>query len=334
METAMSIESVSSPESLGVGWIHELNVLSQQNYSVDKETWAESLLEAALAQGYSASLEQTGGGAGAPVLNVAGKSIVLGAMRYGEFHKYGLEAGKWIASQVTGTLYELSPEAKTLSRQEQLAALLSAMESCVTDDGRAELQGVIESVKAWWAEEDARCAQCASQQSTTSAETAAAALSSSVVQGSQECQGTEDPSGWLHSLNVVAESGYAEHVSQWAQSLVDAAVELGYEASLTYPSACNYGAPTLAVAGKEIVLGAIRYGEFVKYGLEPGPWIASQVNNTLYPLTSEARDLVRQEQLAALRAAMQSASVEDARNSVQGVIDDLLAFWVSQDAAV
>ena len=117
--------------------------------------WSQSLLEAAQTLGHNASLSSMGaGGVGAPVLTVDDTVIRSGPSRYGEFQKYGLDPAKWIASQMNGTLYELSPEARALSQQEQLAALESAKTSAQNEGDADQVQAFIDELKAFWATAD------------------------------------------------------------------------------------------------------------------------------------------------------------------------------------
>lgn len=315
------MQTSNIPNATGsvMNWADELNASSQSHYAEDVTAWAQSLLDAARSQGYDASLTSMGsGGVGAPVLNISDKVIPLGAIRYGEFQKYGLEPGKWIACQMNGTLYDLSPEARSLSQQEQLYALESSIPFAQNEGGPQQIQAFIDQLKAFWA------TQSPSAQPVCGEPVA-------IPQAQLPVASTPDsPATWVDDLNAAAQSGYAEHVTEWSQSLLEAARSLGRDASLSSMAAGGVGAPVLTVGDTVIPLGAIRYGEFQKYGLEPALWLDSLLKGTLYPLSPEARALSQQEQLYALESAKASALNEGGPEQIQAFIDQLKAFWATQ----
>jgi truncated hemoglobin YjbI len=315
----METSNIAAATGLGMDWANNLNVSAQSRYAQDVTAWAQSLLDAARSQGYDASLTSMGSeGCGAPVLNISDKVIPLGAMRYGEFQKYGLDPARWIASQVNGTLYELSPEARALSQQEQLAALESAKAFAQNPDGPDQVQALIDQLKAFWA------AQSPSSQTECGGQPALPQVQLPVRSGA------EPPGDWLNNLNAASQNGYAQHVNEWSQSLLEAARTLGHDASLSSMGAGGVGAPVLTVGDTVIPLGAIRYGEFQKYGLDPVRWIDSQLSGTLYELSPEARALSQQEQIAALESAKADAQNEGGPDQVQALVDRLKAFWAAQ----
>jgi hypothetical protein len=316
----MQTNNIPNATSQVINWVDELNSSSQSHYSEDVAAWAHSLLDAARSQGYSASLTSMGsGGCGVPVLNVGDKSIPLGAIRYGEFQKYGLEAGKWIACQMNGTVYDLSPEARSLSHREQLYALESSIPFAQNQGGPEQIQAFVDQLKAFWA------TQSPSSPAACSEPVVLPLAQSPVLPAAPATPDT--PATWGDDLNAAAQSGYAEHVGAWSQSLLDAAQSMGYEASLTRMGA---GAHELTVGETVILLGAIRYGEFQKYGLEPAPWLDSVLNGTPYPLSPEARDLSQREQLYALETSKAFAQNEGGPDQIQAFIDQLKAFWAAQ----
>ena len=315
----METSNINPATGLGMDWVNDLNASAQSRYAQNVGSWAQSLLDAAHSQGFDASLTSMGsGGCGAPVLNVCDKVIPLGAIRYGEFQKYGLDPAKWIASQVNGTLYDLTPEARALSQQEQLAALEGAKAEAQNEGGPDQVQAAIDRLRTFWA------AQSASPQPDCGGRPTAPQMQLPLSSAD------ESPSDWLNNLNAAAQSGYAEHVNEWSQSLLEAARSLGHDASLSSMGAGGVGAPVLTVGATVIPLGAIRYGEFQKYGLDPVRWIDSQLNGTLYALSPEARALSQQEQLTALESAKNDAQNEGGPEKVQAVIDQVKAFWAAQ----
>jgi hypothetical protein len=324
----METSNVANATGPVMNWVDELNASSQSHYAEDVTAWAQSLLDAARSQGYDASLTSMGSGGcgGAPVLNVGDQVIPLGAIRYGEFQKYGLDPANWIACQMNGTPYNLSPEARALSQQEQLYALESSIPFAQNEGGPEQIQAFVDQLKAFWA------TQSPSPQSACS-ETAALPQAQAPVPSAAAVPATPDsPANWVDDLNAAAQSGYAEHVGEWSQSLLEAARSLGYDASLSSMGAGGAGAPVLTVGDTVIPLGAIRYGEFQKYGLDPVGWIDNQLNGTPYKLSPEARALSQREQLYALESAKASAQNEGGPEQIQAFIDQLKAFWASQDA--
>jgi hypothetical protein len=321
----MQTNSISNTTGLTMNWGDELNASSQSRYAEDVTAWSQSLLEAARSQGYDASLTSMGsGGCGAPVLNVGEKVIPLGAIRYGEFQKYGLDPAKWIASQVNGTLYDLTPEARALSQKEQLYALESSIPFAQNEGGAEQIQAFVDQLKAFWANQSpVPQSVCGERTALTQAQaplSSAAAVPAAAV----------SPPTWVDDLNAAAQSGYAEHVGEWSQSLLEAARSLGYQANLTSMGAGGAGAPVLTVGEKVIPLGAIRYGEFQKYGLKPALWLDSLLKGTLYPLSPEARDLSQREQLYALESSKPFAQNEGGAEQIQAFIDQLKASWAAQ----
>jgi hypothetical protein len=345
----MDTSNIPAAGGLNMDWVNQLNASAQSHYTQDVATWAQSLLDAARSQGYEASLTSMGAGSGVPVLNVCDKAIPLGTMRYGEFQKYGWDPARWISSQVNGTLYESTPEASALSQQEQLAALESAKDSGQTAGGPNQVQTFIDQLKALWATQaPSTQTQCGGQTAQLTVDppvryyaqaVSDARSAPSVEDPKEQAQNqadlpvrpvTQPPADWLNDLNAASQSGYAEHVDQWAQSLLQAAQSLGYTASLSSTGGGGVGAPVLTVGDTVIPLAAIRYGEFQKYGLDPTQWIQSQVSGTLYPLSPEARTLSQQEQLAALESAKVDAQSEAGAGQIQAFIDQMKTFWAAQ----
>jgi hypothetical protein len=315
----MQTNNIANATGLVMNWADELNASSQSHYAEDVTAWAQSLLDAARSQGYQASLTSMGsGGCGAPLLNISDKVIPLGAIRYGEFQKYGLEAGKWIACQMNGTLYDLSPEARSLSQQEQLYALESSIPFAQNEGGPEKIQAFVDQLKAFWATQSPSAQTACSQPAAIPPARLAVPAT------------PDSPATWVDDLNAAAQSGYAEHVGEWSQSLLQAARSLGRDASLSSMGAGGAGAPVLTVGDTVIPLGAIRYGEFQKYGLDPLLWIDNQLNGTPYALSPEARALSQQEQLYALESSKAFAQNEGGQEQIQAFIDQLKAFWAAQ----
>ena len=90
----------------------------------------------------------------------------------------------------------------------------------------------------------------------------------------------------------------------------------------------------MTVGDTVIPLGAIRYGEFQKYGLDPVGWIDNQLNGTPYKLSLEARALSQQERLYALESSEAFAQNEGGPEQIQAFIDQLKLIFNSRSAEV
>jgi hypothetical protein len=288
------------------------------------------------------------GDCGAPVLNVCNKVIPLGAMRYGEFQKYGLDPAKWIGSQVNGTLYDLSSEARTLVQQEQLAALESAKASAQNEGGPAQVQAFIDQLKAFWE------TQSHSPQSECGAPVASPHVQVPVSSGSgpappekaaqQSAALTVNVNGVappirnsinggncydpaLDGIHVSAEpvqpasSAYPfqplpagvlspDPVMQaWYESILAAARRFDPNATLDN----SIGIARVLVNGQQTILTSPMYDEFAQGYATPEQQVNRGVTGTPIALTPEQQMRLAQDQVRSLNSSFSNLSADDAQ---------------------
>ncbi len=289
----MATSNIGNPTGLSMNWLDERNASAQSRYAQDVTAWAQSLLDAARSQGYEASLTSMGSGdCGAPVLNVCNKVIPLGAMCYGEFQKYGLDPAKWIVSQVNGTLYDLSPEARTLVQQEQLAALETAKASAQNEGGPAQVQAFIDRLKAFWA------TQSPSPQTECGAPVA-----------SPHVQVPPASSAYPFQPLPAAVLSPDPVMQAWYESILAAARRLDPNATLDN----SIGIARVLVNGQQTILTSPMYEEFAQGFATPEQQVNRGVTGTPVALTPEQQMRVAQYQVQALNSSFSNLSLADAQ---------------------
>jgi hypothetical protein len=316
-----------------MNWVDERNASAQSRYAQDITDWAQTLLDAARSQGYEASLTSMGSGdCGAPVLNVCNKVIPLGAMRYGEFQKYALDPAKWIGSQVNGTLYDLSPEARTLVQQEQLAALESAKASAQNEGGPAQVQAFIDQLKAFWETQShspqSECGAPVAQVPVSSGSgpappEKAAQQSAALPPGANGAEPLQPANSAYPFQPLPAGVLSPDPVMQaWYESILAAARRFDPNATLDN----SIGIARVLVNGQQTILTSPMYDEFAQGYATPEQQVNRGVTGTPIALTPEQQMRLAQDQVRSLNNSFANLSPADAqrqfdamRSSLNGV---------------
>jgi hypothetical protein len=345
----MATSNIANTTGLSMNRVDERNTSSQSRRALDVTAWAQSLLDAAQSLGDGASLaSKSSGDCGAAVLNVRNKVVPLGAIGYEESQKYDLDSAKPISGQVSGTLHGLSPEARTLAQQKQLAALERAKASAQNEDDQTQIQALIDQLKAIWATQSAS-PQSESGEPVASAQVQVAVSSdsaattfeqaaqqseaqTSVVDGAAPLIGKSIDGGDSYELARDGDPASAEKVQSdnsacpsqalpaeilssdpsmqaWYESILAAAREIDPNATIDN----SIGIARVLVNGKQTILTGPMYDEFAQGYATPEQQVNRGVTGTPIAWTSDQQLRLAQHHVQALNSSFSDLSPADAQ---------------------